>query len=410
MSRTAAVTADPDYLVAGVDTHADTHTLALVTAQGGVVETATFAADADGYTALAAMLEAAEATIEKVGVEGTNSYGAGLTRALTAAGYTVYEVLRPARRVRRRHGKSDPIDAVAAARTVLSGDGAGEAKDTTGPVEAVRLLLTARTQLVTTMTAISNTINSLLVTADESVRDAYRRRDTPTAIKHLAACRPGNGDSPAAACLYALRSLARTHREASAHADELEKRMHRILAEHYPRLLAIYGAGTIVAAQLAVTAGGNPERIRNEAAFAALCGAAPIPASSGKTTRHRLNRGGDRRGNAALHRIALVRMRFDPATRAYTERRTGEGKTKKEILRCLKRAIAREVYTALQHTAAPAPTTCDELAALRAGKNLTLTDVAAALDTYPARISDIEKHRRPLPELTDRYRQWLHTA
>ena len=186
--------------------------------------------------------------------------------------------------------------------------------------------------------------------------------------------------------------------------------MRQILHAHYPAVLAIYGAGAIVAAQLVVTAGGNPGRIRNEAAFAALCGASPIPASSGKTTRHRLNRGGDRRGNAALHRIALVRIRHDQRTRDYLTRRTAEGKSKKEILRCLKRAIAREVFRVLINPNSRSDTHTVDLRALRQSRGLTLTAVANAIATWPSRISDIEHHRRPLPDLTKRYQEWLTTT
>ncbi|NLS11253.1 IS110 family transposase [Nesterenkonia sp. MY13] len=196
------------------------------------------------------------------------------------------------------------------------------------------------------------------------------------------------------------------YRENQQRADQLESQMKALLEAHYPHLLEVYGVKTITASQLAVTAGGNPQRIHNEAAFASLCGAAPIPASSGKTNRHRLNRGGDRRGNSALHRIALVRMRHDPTTRAYVERRLGENKTKKEIIRCLKRAIAREVYKILTRPHEAETTVPDgaELCALRKTRNATLSDAARALGTWPARISDIEKHHRPLPDIANRYR------
>lgn len=399
---------DPADLVAGVDTHADTHTLAVLTAQGGTVTTGTFPADGHGYTELIDALDAA-GPVAVVGVEGTNSYGAGLARALTAAGHTVKEVLRPARQVRRMHGKSDPIDAVEAARTVLAGRGVSAAKDTTTPVESIRFLLTARTRLVSTMTALANSITSLLVTAPEPVRAKYRGLKTVALIDRLAASRPGTQiEDPGLAAVQSLRTLARAHQNAAAQAAELKNQIHQLLEAHYPALLAIYGAGTVTAAKLAVTAGGNPERIRNEAAFASLCGVAPIPASSGRTTRHRLNRGGDRRGNSALHRIALIRMQRDQRTRDYVARRTNEGKSTREIIRCLKRAIAREVYRAL--TTKQTPSARPDFQAIRQARGLTLTHVAQALHTWPARISDIEKQRRPLPELTTRYEQWITAA
>lgn len=399
-------------MVAGVDTHTDTHTLAVLTSVGQVVSTETFAADQQGYQNMIHSLQAA-GTIEVVGVEGTNSYGAGLTRALSTAGYRVAEVLRPARQVRRMHGKSDPVDAVAAARTVLADDGVSEAKDTHAPAESLRFLLTARAQLIQAMTAMISSIRSLLVTADDQVREKYRDLPTAELVSRLANSRPGQDiTTPAEAASYSLRQMARTYRENQQRADQLESQMKTLLEAHYPHLLTIYGVKTITASKLAVTAGGNPGRIRNEAAFASLCGAAPIPASSGKTNRHRLNRGGDRRGNSALHRIALVRMRHDPTTRAYVERRLGQNKTKKDIIRCLKRAIAREVYKALTRPQEVRDATPEgaELGSQRKAQQLTLSDAARALDTWPARISDIEKHRRPLPDLANRYHHWLIAA
>ena len=399
--------APPPGLIAGVDTHQNTHTLAVLTAQGAVIATSSFPADQQGYDDLTAHLDRL-GPLTAVGVEGTSSYGAGLTRTLRQAGYDTVEVLRPSRRVRRHHGKSDPIDAIAAARTVLSGDGVSQAKDTTGPAEQLRLLLAARTRLISAATAITNSIHSLLTTAPEPLRERYRRLDIPALITRLARTRPTRTiTTPQQAATSALHHMARTHQDLHHRAERLNQQMHHILTTHYPGLLAVYGAGTTVAAQLTVTAGGNPGRIHNEAAFAHLCATAPIPASSGKTTRHRLNPGGDRRANAALHRIALVRLRHDPTTKNYANRRTQEGKTTKEIIRCLKRAIAREVYRAL--TQPPPTDTTSTLAAHRKRHHLTQTDVAHALNTYPARISDIENHRRPLPQLTHRYHQYLTT-
>ena len=396
--------APPPGLVAGVDTHQDTHTLAVLTAQGAVIATSSFPADQQGYNDLTAHLDRI-GPLTAVGVEGTSSYGAGLTRTLRQAGYDTVEVLRPSRRVRRHHGKSDPIDAIAAARTVLSGDGVSQAKDTTGPAEQLRLLLAARTRLVSAATAITNSIHSLLTTAPEPLRQRYRRLDTPALITRLARTRPTRTiTTPQQAATSALHHMARTHQDLHHRAERLNQQMHHILTTHYPGLLAVYGAGTTVAAQLAVTAGGNPGRIHNEAAFAHLCATAPIPASSGKTTRHRLNPGGDRRANAALHRIALVRLRHDPTTKNYANRRTQEGKTTKEIIRCLKRAIAREVYRAL--TQPPPTDTTSTLAAHRKRHNLTQTDVAHALNTYPTPTPP----ESPTSKTTDAHYPSSHTA
>lgn len=392
-------------LLAGVDTHTDTHTLAILTEHGATVSTATFTADGRGYAALIQALSAA-GPVRAVGVEGTNSYGAGLSRALQVAGFTVLEVLRPTRQVRRMDGKSDPIDAVEAARTVLAGRGTSVPKDTSSTAESIRFLLVARRRFIASMTSISNAVKSLLVTAPEPVRAKYRNLETEALLRRLATSRPSTDPSdPAVAAAVALKTMATAHAELADRAASLEEHLHELIQAHHPALLEIYGVRAIIAAQLVVSAGANPERIRNEAAFAALCGAAPIPASSGRTHRHRLNQGGDRQANAALHRIALVRMSHEPRTRAYVERRAKDGKTKKETIRCLKRAIAREIYRALTNPD-PRPVQAD-LRALRADKKITLTQAAIALNTWPARISEIERRTRPLPELTDRYRQWL---
>lgn len=396
-------------LVAGVDTHSQTHTMAILTITGKVVSTVTYPADHDGYQALISGLRAA-GNVTVIGVEGTGSYGAGLTRALTGAGYAVKEVLRPSRQTRRLRGKSDPIDAVEAARAVIAGNGVSEPKDTETVTESLRLLLATRTQLIRMMTVFTNTIKQMLITAPEPVRARYRDLPTPVLMKQLAATRPSPHtlDDTSTAAVYALRTLARSRRDAEQEATDLEQHMHTLIRAWYPQMLTIYGAGTISAAKLIVTAGGNPTRIRGEAAFAALCGVSPIPASSGKTTRYRLNRGGDRRGNSALHRIALVRMQHDPTTREYTARRKAEGKSTREILRCLKRAIAREVYRTLtNNTPQPEPI---NLRTLRQQHGLTLADAAKAINTTPSRISDIELQKRPLPTLTKKYQQWLTTA
>lgn len=397
----------PTTPVAGVDTHADTHTLAVVTAQGAVEFTEQFTADRSGYAALLGRLGEVE-DLATVGVEGTNSYGAELTRILLTAGFTVLEVLRPARQVRRMHGKSDPVDAIAAARQVLTGDGTSTPKHTNSPVEALRYLLTARRNLVSAASRIITVIKSLLVTAPESVRAPWRDLQSPVLIARLAACRPGNDMAdPATAAKHTMKLLARDYQRLHAEADDLEDQMRQLVTAINPTLLDVFGSGAITSAQLLVTAGDNPERIATEAKFAHLCGVAPIPASSGKTRRFRLNRGGARQANSALHGIALVRMRHDPRTRAYVERRCRENRSKKDILRCLKRAIAREIHHVLLTPPASAPV---DLRSLRSQKGITLTQAAQALETWPARLSDIERKTRPLRDLTDRYRDWLTAA
>lgn len=404
---------EPGFYV-GVDTHTDTHTIAVLDATGRTLLTATYPATSVGYrTVVKDLSEFGSPSEVRVGVEGTNSYGAGLTRVLAAAGFTVFEVLRPTRQVRRMDGKSDPIDAIEAARTLISGRGISVPKSSVGPAEALRYLNAARDKYVSIMTALSSSVLSLLITAPAAIREKYSNENTAKILRALAACRPGVLDQTSVDfhVLTALKSMAQTHQETKEAADFLEARMRVLLEEHYPALLDVHGVGTITATALAITAGDNPARIRSEAAFAKLCGACPIPASSGKTNRHRLNRGGDRRGNKALHRIALTRMSKHEPTRQYVQRQTERGKTKKEILRQLKRALCREIYRTLTRPASAqriAPGT--ELRTQREAKGISQTQAAKALNTWSARISDIENDRRPLPDLRTQYQHWLQAA
>jgi transposase len=346
---------------AGVDTHSRTHHAALIDRLGRQLADAEFPATAAGHRDLEAWLRAA-GTVAAVGVEGTGSYGAGLARHLTAAGLTVIEVDRPDRKVRRRLGKSDPIDAYAAAAAVASGRATGTPKTGDGPVEAIRMLRVARTSAVKARTQAINQIKTLLVTAPETVRAAATGLGRAALIEHLARLRPGTDlADPAAAAKASLRTLARRWQHLDAEARELDTHIHTLVKQTAPALLDLVGVGTETASQLLVTAGDNPARLRSAASFAALCGAAPVPASSGRTHRHRLSRGGDRQANRALHTIVLTRMSHDERTRAYVTRRTTEGLSKKEIMRCLKRYVANEIHKIL--TAPPpaqTPTTTPE--------------------------------------------------
>lgn len=395
----------------GVDTHSQTHTVAVLDAVGRVLTTGTYPATSAGYDEVIAHLAGLGSVGQfQVGVEGTNSYGAGLSRALQAVGYRVFEVLRPTRRVRRMDGKSDPIDAVEAARTVMSGRGVSTPKDGTGPAESLRYLTAARNKYVSVLTSLSNMILAFLSTAPASVREKYSRETTGKTLAALAACKPAMRDlaSTEFHILSTMKSMAQTHKNLKAVAEQLETQMKAVMEEHYPALLAIYGVGVIAAADLAVTAGDNPQRIRSEAAFAKLCGVCPIPASSGKTSRHRLNRGGDRRGNRALHRIALVRMSTEARTRAYVEKQVGLGKSKREILRQLKRALCREIYRALtKPETIKRPVTGQELRTQRQTLGMSQAQAAQAIGTCPTRISEIETEKRPLPQLRTQYHQML---
>jgi transposase len=332
----------------GVDTHKDTHTAAVVDATGRMLGHAQFPTTPAGHAGLLSWLRG-HGELVRVGVEGTGAYGAGLALYLQAAGVELVEVDRPDRATRRQRGKSDPVDAEAAARAAQAGRATGIPKDRTGRVEALRALRIARRGAVSARAEAQCRMKSLIVTAPDGLRTALRELGDRELIAHCAARRPdrAHAGDPATATLIALRTLARRHQQLSIEIDELDTLIAPLVEQINPTLCRLRGVGPDVAGQLLVTAGQNPDRLRSEAAFAMLCGAAPLPASSGRTMRHRLNRGGDRQANCALYRIVLTRLRCDPRTRAYTQRRTAEGLTKKEIIRCLKRYVAREVYTAL---------------------------------------------------------------
>jgi transposase len=334
-------------ITGGVDTHGLTHHAAVVDSVGRHLADREFPATIGGYRALLDWMRS-HGTLTAVGVEGTGAYGAELSRVLTAAGVTVIDVDRPDRKTRRMKGKSDPIDAYAAAIAVLSGRATGIPKSRDGVVEAVRVLRTARRSAVKARTQAINQIRGLLVSAPAILREQTTGLDRATLIRTLAALRPGQDlSNPLTATRAALRRLARRHQAMDAEITDLDAQIGPLVEQAAPALLRLFGVGPETAGQLLSTAGDNPERMRSEAAFAHLAGVAPIPASSGRTHRHRLNRGGDRAANNALHTITLVRMRYDDRTRDYVERRTKQGLSKKEIMRCLKRFVAREIYRAL---------------------------------------------------------------
>jgi transposase len=333
----------------GVDTHGRTHHAAAVDQVGRVLGDQEFPATAAGYRALLAWLRS-YGRVVKVGVEGTGTYGAGLARYLTAEGVMIVEVDRPDRKTRRAKGKSDPIDAIAAARAALSGQADGAPKTRIGPVEAIRALRVARRGAVKARTAALNQLHGLVFSAPQELRDELDSQPGTPAL--VAYCAQLTADEehltdPVQATRAALHALAQRVQHLDAEIAQADKRLKPVVAKTAPTLSALLGVGPEVAGQLLTTAGDNPERMRNEAALAHLCGAAPIPASSGRKDRHRLNRGGDRAANSALHTIVLCRMRHDPRTQAYVDRRTKQGLGKKEIIRCLKRYVVREIHAAL---------------------------------------------------------------
>ncbi|MEV0489992.1 IS110 family transposase [Streptomyces atratus] len=335
-------------VIGGADSHADTIHVAVVTDRGGQLADAEFPTTAAGYKAAIAFM-AAHGTVVSVGVEGTSSYGSGFTRAAREAGPTVIEVNRPDKAERRRIGKSDPIDAYAAARAVVSGRATSAPKGDTGT--GIRALHNAARSAIKARTAALNQIGPIRICAPDGIRAKYEVLRGDMRVAALVRLRIGS-DPIHAPVLTALRTLARRVQSLTAEHMALTSELDVLVTRLNPGLRAAYGIGPDTATQLLITAGDNPARLRTEAFFAALCGVAPVPASSGKTNRHRLSRGGDRAANAALHRIALVRMRRDQRTRDYVARQTDAGRTKKEILRLLKRAIAREVFRLLTTTVA----------------------------------------------------------
>ncbi len=331
----------------GVDTHLDVHVAAVVTAVGGVLGTAEFSATAAGYRQLVAWMRGF-GELDRIGVEGTGTYGASLARHLRTEQVTVVEVMRPNRQVRRRHGKTDVVDAIAAARAVLSGEANAIPKTHDGPVEALRTLKVLQRSATKARTQALNQLPALLVTAADELRARLRDLSQRELLATCVAFRIGaDDDSLAAVTRFALRKLAQRALFLAERLEQLKLRLKRITEQVAPALTALKGVGPDVASTLLLTAGDNPERLVSERSFASLCGVSPVQASSGKTRRHRLNRGGDRHANAALWRITLVRLNCDPRTKDYLAKRITDGKSKTEAIRCLKRYIAREVFSAL---------------------------------------------------------------
>lgn len=334
-------------VVLGVDTHLDVHVAVALDHLGRRLGELSVPTTAKGYESLVRWAEGF-GTVRCAGVEATSSYGAGITRYLRTAAIPVREVERPKRRHLHRSSKSDSRDAESAARTVLAGETAGEPKSADGCVEMLRALRAARRSAIKARTQAANQLQALRVTAPEQLRHRLRNLSTKELVAVAARFRLGDDprDVPTAT-KFALRSVARRHEGLSAEIAKLDAHLDRLVAQAAPELVSLPGIGTENAATLLIVAGDNPQRLRSEASFASLCGVSPVEASSGKVVRHRLNRGGNREANRALYMICLSRMRRDLRTQEYVARRTAEGKSKREIIRCLKRYVAREAYRVL---------------------------------------------------------------
>ena len=332
-------------VVGGVDTHADVHVAAAIDHNGGLLGIESFTADQAGYESLVGWL-VGFGEVTRIGVEGTGSWGVGLARFLHSQDVVVVEVDRPNRQKRRKVGKSDPTDALAAARAALSGEASVTPKGRNGPVEQIRVLMVARRSARQQRIQTLNQLRHLVFTAPEQIRVRFKDRYKTSLVTEAANMRPNKGSDPVTFTTnLVIRNLARRIRGLNTEMGEIDRMLAGLIAETAPSLLELHGVGTDTAASLLVTAGDNPERLGSEGSWAHLCGTTPLPANSGKVTnRYRLNRGGDRQANAALYRIVLTRMSSDPDTRAYVTRRRAQGLNTAEIMRCLKRYVARQTF------------------------------------------------------------------
>jgi len=329
----------------GVDTHADTHVAAAIDDNGGLLGVESFPADRAGYESLLGWL-VGFGPVTRIGVEGTGSWGVGLARFLTSVDVEVVEVDRPNRQTRRKQGKSDPTDAVSAARAALSGEASVTPKTRNGPVEQMRVLMVARRSARQQRIQSLNQLRHLVFTAPEPIRVRFKDRYKTGLVTEAANMRPRKGSDPVTYTTnLMIRNLARRVKRLNAEMREIDRLLTDLLEQSAPRLFGLYGVGIDNAASLLVTAGDNPDRLHSEGSWAHLCGVTPLPANSGKVTnRFRLNRGGDRQANAALYRIVLTRMSSDQDTRRYVARRRDEGLNTAEIMRCLKRYVARQTF------------------------------------------------------------------
>lgn len=400
------MTDSPRVVHAGVDTHQDVHVAAVIDGVGTLLGARSFPTTPLGLRSLERWISR-HGQVAKVGVEGTGTYGLGLQRLLQDRGHQVVEVNRPNRQLRRAKGKSDIVDAESAARAVLAGQATAVPKAHDGAVEAIRVLLVAHTSTRQALQRADARIRSLVITAPEQLRIEMTGLSRLARARKAARMRPGDDPADVAtANRVALRTLGRQRQLLSEDLEAVTRQIDELTQRVNPGLRQVPGVGAIVAATLLVAAGDNPDRMASEAAFAALCGASPVPASSGKITAVRLNRGGDRQANSALFRIAVVRMAHGhPATAQYVQRRTAEGKSKRAILRCLKRFIAREIYS---HLVNPRPAVqTDDLRARRNALGHPMRTIADELSVTITDISRLERGTNHNHDLATRYRQWI---
>lgn len=332
------------HVVIGVDTHKHIHVAAVMDSVGGILATLTITTDTAGFKQLLGWA-ASFGNVIAFGIEGTGSYGAALTSFVRRHGHKVIEVARPDRRLRRLNGKSDTLDAENAARAVLAGFATAIPKTADGVVEMIRQLKVAHDTAVKDRTGAMITLKAMLVHATEDLRRETAKKTQKMVARHCAALRPRGLETPEDANRHALRSIAKRWIALNDEIKDLEAQIEQLVLQRAPHLLDEFGIGVDTAAEILIVAGDNPERIHSEAAFAKLAGISPVPTGSGMTSgKHRINHGGHRQLNAAIYRTVIVRMRFHEPTIAYVARRTAEGKSKRDIIRCLKRYVIREVY------------------------------------------------------------------
>lgn len=391
----------------GVDSHKDVNVAACIDEVGRILGSESFPTTQKGCRQLERWL-CSFGDLSKVGVEGTGSYGFGIGQHLASGGVEVVEVNRPDRKLRRRHGKTDFVDAEAAARAALNMTAEAVPKTRNGIIESIRVLRVAFTSARKSHTVVANQIADLLITAPAGIRERLEPMPSNERADLCAAFRPaGSSSDPVVALRMALRTLGRRYLLLADEIAVLRSELTSLTAEANPALVGAVGVGADVAAELLIAAGDNPERMTSESSYAALCGASPVEASSGKVIRHRVNMGGNRQANNGLWRIALVRMVHDPRTKTYVAKRRAEGKSSKEIIRCLMRAIAREVYRLI--TNPPEVPFGPELRAQRANHGLILADVAQTLGTNQNKISRLERGLIHDTNLATRYQTWLNT-
>lgn len=395
---------DTSDVYAGVDTHRDTHVAATVDPTGRYLDSASFPATTTGYIQLAGWLNS-QGRLVRVGVEGTGSHGAGLARHLAETGVEAAEVNRPNRQLRRRKGKTDTIDAFAAARATANGDADVIPKTANGVVEAVRTIHTAYTSAVKARTRTADRIHAPVVTAPAVPHDKLNKKPIGAIVKTCVRSRIPSGDVVIRSCKTALKNLSRRHELLTAEVNDYRTHLEHLCAQANPALLAAPGVGPETAAVLLVAAGDNPGRFASEAAFAGLCGVSPVEASSGQITRHRINRGGNRRADKALWRIAMTRMRCEERSQQYLQKRTTEGKTRREILRRLKRYIAREIHHPLTNPPLTPNTAQLRTQCLQTG--ITATQTAKTLNTHTSRITQPETGYTHNHQPATRHEQWL---